>query len=255
MKTIIAAFADRASADRASAQIERVRGTTISAGESRPEDLIRDLRARGVPHQQVELYAEAVRRGATLLIVQTDDEHAEELALELDRAGSLDLEATGARWRTTGWAGYDASALPYTETEAATEREQLLREGLPVVEEQVTVGKREVPREGVRVRTFVVERPVHETIELRDERINVTREPADEPLPAGAADSTFTEQQYEVTATGEEAVVGKQARVVERVRVDKEASTRTETIEDTERRREVEVEPAAPTPTPPGSRP
>ena len=248
MTTIIAAFADRASADRASAQIARERDTTLIAGDSRPDNLVDDLHGRGIPGERAELYAEAVRRGASLLIVEADADQAPAIAAELDRAGSLDLDAAGAHWRTAGWSGYDATAPAYSEAQLATEREQLLREGLPVIEEQVTVGKREVPREGVRVRTFVIERPVHETVELREERINVTREPADEPLPSGAADSTFTQDEYEVTATGEEAVVGKQARIVERVRVDKEASIRTETVEETERRREVEVEPAPPAP-------
>lgn len=250
MKTIIAAFAERASADSASAMLEGTRGATIISGDSHPKNLVDDLHAWGVPDERAELYAEAVRRGASLLVVHVEDGQARAIADQLDRAGSLDLDAAGARWRTTGWTGYDASALAYSETEIATEREQLLREGLPVIQEQVTVGKREIPLEGVRVRTFITERPVQETIELRDEQIHVSREPANEPVSAGAADSTFTQEEFEVTATGEEVVVGKQARVVERVRVEKEAATRTETVEDTERRREVEVERTEPAPSP-----
>jgi stress response protein YsnF len=113
---------------------------------------------------------------------------------------------------------------------------------LEVVEEKVNVGKRQVSRGGVRVRTFIVERPVHETVQLHEEHIDVSREPVNEPLSASATDSTLTEDEFTVTATGEEAVVGKEARVVERVHVGKTAETREETIDETERRRDVEVE-------------
>ena len=61
-------------------------------------------------------------------------------------------------------------------------------------------------------------------------------------MPIASADTTFTEDEYVVTATGEEAVVEKQARVVERVRVEKQAEQHTETIDEVERRRDVAVE-------------
>ena len=79
-------------------------------------------------------------------------------------------------------------------------------------------------------------------MQLHDENIDVQRERVDEPISARAADQAFTEGEFEVTARGEEAVVGKEARVVERVHVGKTDDTRTETIKETERRREVEVE-------------
>ena len=56
------------------------------------------------------------------------------------------------------------------------------------------------------------------------------------------ADDAFRERTIEVTATGEEAVVRKDARVVEEVVVGKTADERTETIQDTVRRTEVEVD-------------
>ena len=61
-------------------------------------------------------------------------------------------------------------------------------------------------------------------------------------MPAGAADSSFTEEEFVVTTTAEQPVVEKQARVVERVNIEKEAETHTEAIDETERRRDVEVE-------------
>ena len=52
----------------------------------------------------------------------------------------------------------------------------------------------------------------------------------------------FQERTIEVEERGEEAVVSKEARVVEEVVVRKEAEQRTETISDTVRKTEVDVE-------------
>jgi uncharacterized protein (TIGR02271 family) len=113
-------------------------------------------------------------------------------------------------------------------------------EVIPVVEEQLVVGKREVDRGGVRVRSYVTETPVHEQIRLRNERVNVERRPVDREVAAG--DDAFRERTIDMTATGEEAVVGKTSHVVEEVVVSKTADERVEQIDDTVRRTDVEVE-------------
>ncbi len=66
------------------------------------------------------------------------------------------------------------------------------------------------------------------------------RRAVDRPLTD--ADDAFRERTIDVTATGEEAVVGKTARVVEEVVVSKTAGERVEEIDDTVRRTEVEVD-------------
>jgi uncharacterized protein (TIGR02271 family) len=113
---------------------------------------------------------------------------------------------------------------------------------VPVVEEELHVGTRQVQRGGVRLYTRVTERPVEETVRLRDETVHVERHPVDRPATeadvAAAKDATI-----EVTETDEEAVVRKQARVVEEVVVRKDVQEHTETVRDTVRRTEVEVEP------------
>jgi len=112
---------------------------------------------------------------------------------------------------------------------------------IPVVQEQLKVGKREVQRGGVRVFSRVVETPVDESIGLREEHVNVQRRTVDEPI--SSADSTaFKEQSIEMRETAEEAVVEKSARVVEEVMINKEVSQREQQIHDTVRHTEVEVE-------------
>jgi uncharacterized protein (TIGR02271 family) len=237
----------------------------------------------GVPEEEAHYYAEGVRRGGVLIVVDADDQRAERAAEVMERAGAIDVDERAERWRQSGWARFDAAAGPYhaaerpaaepprapeqhaeyaqdatpvraTEprperhsaaTSHATEQPHRTDAGegkVPVVEEQLQVGRRQVQRGGVRLYTRLAERPVEETVRLRDEQVTVERHPVDRP--AGEADFTaFQEGTIEVTETDEEAVVSKRARVVEEVVVSKEVTERTETVRDTERRTEVEVEP------------
>ena len=101
--------------------------------------------------------------------------------------------------------------------------------------------KREVGRGGVRVRSYVTETPVHEQIRLRQERVNVERRPVDRATDDLGADA-FKERTIELNETSEQAVVSKEARVTEELRIHKDVEQRTQTISDTVRRTEVEVE-------------
>jgi len=114
-------------------------------------------------------------------------------------------------------------------------------ESIPIVEERLTVGKREVNRGRVRVRSYVVETPVEEQVSLRQEHVDVERRAVDRPVTA-ADEALFRERTIEATETSEEAVVAKEARVVEELVVRKDAEERVQTVQDTVRRTEVEVE-------------
>jgi uncharacterized protein (TIGR02271 family) len=119
---------------------------------------------------------------------------------------------------------------------ASGEREQVI----PIAEEQLRVSKR--MREGgrVRVRTYVVEEPVSEQVSLREEHVSVERRPVDRAL-TGEADP-FRERTIEVEEKSEQAVVDKEARVREEVVVRKDVDSRSETVSDTVRRTQVDVE-------------
>ena len=114
-------------------------------------------------------------------------------------------------------------------------------ESLNVINEDIQIGKREVETGGVRLRSRIVERPVEETVRLREERVNVERNTVDRE--ATSADlQNFKEGEIEMTERAEVADVTKQARVVEEVKLSKEVNQRTETVRDTARDTEVEVE-------------
>jgi uncharacterized protein (TIGR02271 family) len=113
---------------------------------------------------------------------------------------------------------------------------------IPVVREEVQVGKRVVERGGVRVFSRVVETPVNETVALREEHVSVERRPVDQPINPGDT-TAFKDKTIELRETAEEAVVQKSARVVEEVVVGKEVSQRKQQIKDTVRHTEVDVQP------------
>jgi stress response protein YsnF len=115
------------------------------------------------------------------------------------------------------------------------------KEYIPVVEERLNVGKRVAEHGRVRVRSYAVETPVEEQVTLREEHVEIDRRPVDRPVTA-ADEALFAEKTIEATERREEAVVTKDARVVEEIGIRKDANQRTETVADTVRRTEVEVE-------------
>ncbi|HEX4260987.1 MAG TPA: YsnF/AvaK domain-containing protein [Acetobacteraceae bacterium] len=149
------------------------------------------------------------------------------------RTGSGDLTGATANTPPLGRAGESTHRDPAL----GTGRDDVI----PVVEERLRVGKREVAQGAVRVRSYVVETPVEEQVRLRQEGVQVERRPVDRPAADLPADA-FRERTIEVQATSEEPVLSKEARVVEEVELRKEIGERTETVRDTTRRTEVKVE-------------
>ncbi len=181
-------------------------------------------------------YASGVSSGGALLAVTVEDSEANEVASFLKQNGAKDIDGGSQRAADSGTPIYGSANTSNTSNTSTTGNESI-----PIIEEQLVVGKREVDRGGVRIYSHVTERPVEADVTLREERINVERRPVNRP--ATAADfQSGTGSVIELTATGEEAVVGKSSRVVEEVLVGKQSSERTEAIHDSVRKTEVEVE-------------
>ena len=181
-------------------------------------------------------YSEAVRRGSVVLTVEVanDGEIAQATRI-LEEGGAIDVDRRIEHWKAAGYTGYDEQAKPLTREEIARERE-----AMQVVQEELKVGKRAVQGGVVRVHRRVTETPVQEQVTLNEERAVVERRPVDRP--ATAADLAFKEGEVEIRETREEPVVSKTARVVEEVSIGKQANQRTETVSDTVRRTDVDVE-------------
>jgi len=215
--------------------------------------------------QHHDIYAEAMRRGSCVVTVYAANEQERERAVDvMNRFDAVDISERESQWRSQGWTGYDQSAPMLTDSEIekdralygqsrtqsmdtqdmGTQRMDTQQSGetrIPVVQEELRVGKRAVQRGGVRIYQRMTEKPVQESVQLREEHVNVERHPVDQP--ATEADmNALKEGAIELRETAEEPVVSKTARVVEEVVVGKEATERTENINDTVRRTEVDVE-------------
>jgi hypothetical protein len=86
----------------------------------------------------------------------------------------------------------------------------------------------------------VTERDVQQDIGLRDETIRVQRRPVNRDVAINP--DLFKEKSNEMVETDEIALVGKTARVVEEVSLGKEVATKIQTIKETLRRQDVEIE-------------
>ena len=208
--------------------------------------------------REVTTYAEAVRRGGAVVKVEVDEQEADAARSTLEAAGAVDIDEQARQWQSAGWTADEAGAPIGTTTPAGTATASTGTPGagtrgdasitgtgdkevIPVVQEELQVGKRAVKTGAVRVYARAVERPVEESVTLRSEHAEVERRPVDRP--ASEVDlRAFKDRTVEVSETAEQAVVAKTARVVEEVVVGKTASERTETISDTVRETRVEVE-------------
>jgi stress response protein YsnF len=115
---------------------------------------------------------------------------------------------------------------------------------IPIVEEELRIGKREVLRGGARVHARIEEHPVREEVELLAELTSIERRPAARRLSEQELEEggLLRERVIEITEMREEAVVSKEAFVREELVVKKTVERRTEIIEDTVRRTRVETE-------------
>lgn len=189
----------------------------------------------GDASEDASYYSEAVSRGGTVVTVDAETDEIADRATEIMNRFDADVNERGAAYQETGYTGAQGRVADHTNLEEGGEAR------IPVMEEQLNVGKREVERGGVHVRSRVVERPVEEAVRLREERVKVERRPVNRAV-TDADLQAFREGTIEVRERGEEAVVSKQARVVEEVVVNKEVGERTETVSDTVRRTDVDVD-------------
>ena len=106
-------------------------------------------------------------------------------------------------------------------------------------EEQVKVGKRQVEAGGVRLRKVIRTETVNQPVELQREEIVIERVPASGEAHAGT--SEFQQEDIFIPLRREEAIVEKETRVREEVRVSKKAQTERQNISQQVRREDVEV--------------
>ena len=174
-----------------------------------------EIAEHGFGKEDAREFAEAAGKGKTLVAARVPEEKLERAVAIMERyEGSQDKGRQGSN----------------------------AEEAVQVVEEELSVGKRKVASGGVRVTTSVSEQPVKETVRLREEHVGAERRSADRVLSAEEAEAAFEEKTVEMVGTSEKAEVRKEARVVGEVALTKETMERQQTVSDTVRRTDVEVE-------------
>jgi len=220
--TLVSLYEDSETADKAVEKLVdlgcREEDITVLEAEEDDGDIEDEvsqvLRDREFAEEKARSYARQVKNGKVIVVVDAPDDIADE--------GLRIME----RYEAGGGSEHEESE----DTRTA-----------PVVQEELKVGKRTTGG-NVRARTVVTERPEERTVRLRQEEVDVERQPVDRKLSEDEKGEAFKETTVEMPETREEAVVGKEARVVEEVKLRKQAEEREETVRDTVRRSDVKVE-------------
>lgn len=215
---IVSTFDDKTIADKAMEALrdEGFRQGDIKILEGDTDTLVSQLVDRGFDEDEARGLADAAEQGKTLLAALVSEDKADQAASIMDR--------------------FEAGQDEPQDEDSGSDK------AVPIVEEELVVGKSKLATGGVRVTSSVEERPVEETVTLREERVSAEERPVDRELSAEEAEAAFEEKSVEAIGTTEEAKVSKKARVVGEVAVNKAVEEREETVRDTVRKTDVDVE-------------
>lgn len=227
-RSIVGTYGDRNTANEVIDELKQqgfsARHIELFDGVSGRDGATRDrLMSWGLPDADARGYAEEVEHGRTLVVLDARDDQVNEAVRIMRHEGGAARERTGIDGERTELDGEEVHAR------------------VPIVEEELHVGKERVKTGGVRIVRRTSERPVAADVELREEHVQVERHPVDRPATRDDLKAA-REETIELTESEERPVVAKSARVVEEVEIGKTASTRTEHVEDTVRREDVEIE-------------
>lgn len=237
-----------------------VTGTSTATQDKSFWDELKDM---FLPEEDRHGYAEGLRRGGFLLSVKVEEAYYTRAMDILDTDGSVDMDEREATWRSSGWTGYDTGAVAgmgstaalssatmpmattaKTATTGTAAKVDTLQGGtdevIPIYEETAQFAKRDVNHGRVRLRSYVVETPVSQQINLRNESVQIERKPVDRAI--SATDAMFQDRVIEAEEHTEEAFITKEARVKEEISLRKTVENQSQTMTDTVRHTEVEVE-------------
>ncbi len=219
-------------------------GATIAAKAASIRGAVGE-RARGSKEEALAagreepLEREATRETATREAVrEAPRETAPETTGEATRETAR--EATGEATRAASAGETYVTRRQESETTASRGLDADEEWRIPVLREELRVGKRAVERGGVRIAVHVVDKPVTEQIHLRESHVEIERRAVNGTLTGDLP--AFRDETIEVAELGEESVVSKQARIVEEVVVHKHVTDRVETVQESLRATEVDYD-------------
>jgi len=201
--------------------------------------LWRRLFGENVWEHEAAVYGDTLKKGGAILAVRGPQERAAKIMGILDAHQPVDVHDHANKIGVD--VPREAKALVKAPGAAKTAgKEKDKTEVLRLAEEQLNVGKRMVETGTTRIRRFVTERPVEAQVNLHEEHAKVVRRAISDPNYI--ADIDWSDKEYAVTDTAERPVVNKTARVVEEISVGREGSDRSETVRDTVRRQQAEIQ-------------
>lgn len=249
--------------------IDYASGTSEYTDENRKENengISRFFRNLLDDKDERDRYERVARNGCVVTVHAQSPGEAHRASELLDEYGAVDVDEKDREYRmedkTATGTGYDYSTRANKNADEITEKDRVYNaqanretddtyfndtnknkesRKMPVIEENLEVGKKVVETGGVRLRSRIIEKPVEETIRLREEHVNVERTKVDRAA-TDADFNNFKDETIEVREHGEVPVVNKNAKVVEEVSVNKTVGQREETVRDKVRRKEVDVE-------------
>jgi uncharacterized protein (TIGR02271 family) len=215
-----------------------------SASALREPGLWHRLFGSDIEEHEATVYAKAVESGGVVLTLRAEKEDVPRAMGILNQHNLVDVKdravdagiISKASAATIAAPAAVAAAVPTKPIVSDLGKNEVIR----LAEEHLEVGKRLVEQGTTRIRRFVTEKPVEAQITLHEEHAEVVRRAISDPNYT--ADVDWSDSTIEVLETSEEAVVSKTARVAEEVVVGKTGSDRVETVHDTVRRQQVEVE-------------
>jgi uncharacterized protein (TIGR02271 family) len=224
---------------------------SVNVTELREPKLWHKLFGREVNDSESTVFTRTIESGGGIVTLRAPDTEISRAMKILDVHNPVDMRnRTETPSRVDVAEQTASSSLPRTKTSPAPSAEttrvplttELAREEvLRLHEEQLDVGKRVVEIGKARVRRFVVEKPVESQIKLHEEHATISRRPVSDP-GALKGDIDWSDKTFEITETAEQAVVTKKARVADEVVIRREGSDHVETVRDTVRRQEIELE-------------
>jgi hypothetical protein len=210
----------------------------LTGGHRREDDegLSGALVALGILREEADLYAEGIRRGATLVLVQAQEGQINKARHLMGNYNPIDIEK-----RSKSWQSQDRNVEPLHEQEDR-QGQELAPEKPDLARNAVQADKRAARRHQVRVRTYEIDEAVEEEVLLHQEHIDVDRVTLDRDLER--RDLAFDlegDGVIELLETQEEVILEKRPRVVGQVRIIRDGDAEPQIVRETFRRHEVDA--------------
>ena len=231
MKTVIGLFDDRNEGMRAyNALVQEgyAQGDLdVLTNDDKDDEPKLAVMRKNIPSPDIDVYLEGVRQGGTIITANVSDSAINRAA---EIMSSFDIVNIGER----------AIKLKLIDNKLELKDSSVHDDVIDVIEEELQVGKEAVERGRLRIYNVVTEREVTQNVTLRDETIKVNRRPINREV--ALTPDLFKARSFEMVEVDEIAKVTKTARVIEEVSIGKEVVEKIETIKETLRRQDVEIE-------------